>query len=425
VTRLRRALAVVPALVAGWAPAAAAHAESPTPDPPRVETVVAHAAFPTNMAFAPDGRLLYVEKETGKIRVVRDGRLLPEPFARLAVSGGGESGLLGLALDPHFETEPFVYVYFTSSADGRNHIARIRASASNPDRGGAPQNLLTLLTASGIHNGGDLAFGADGKLYATVGETGDSALAQERSSLGGKVLRLNPDGSVPSDNPFGPHSPVFTLGLRNSFGLCVNPRTGDLWETENGPSSDDEINLIREGRNYGWPQQLGPGSDPRFTNPVLTFGQIIVPTGCAFFDNAVSASSVEPPASGGQLVFGDFHGDLHSVILRRPGLDDVEQATVVAHFPTGITDVEVGPDGDLYVATSSSIVRIPPANGVPDHGGSPGSGTPLVIGHPPRTTPLLVLAIAAGAAAVVLTAAVLVRDARRRRGGGGVSSPDA
>ena len=423
--RLRRALAVVPALVAASAPVAHALAATPTSAPLRVETVVAHAAFPTNMAFAPDGRLFYVEKETGNIRIVRDGRLLPEPFARLRVSGGGESGLLGLALDPRFGSQPFVYVYATSSADGRNHIARIRASASDPDRGGVPQNLLTLLTASGIHNGGDLAFGADGKLYATVGETGDSELAQDRSSLGGKVLRLNPDGSVPSDNPFGPRSPVFTLGLRNSFGLCVNPRTGDLWETENGPSSDDEINLIRAGRNYGWPQQLGPGSDPLFTNPELTFGQIIVPTGCAFFDHAVTASAVEPPAPGSQLVFGDFHGDLHSLILRRPGLDSVEQASVVGHFPTGITDLEVGPDGDLYVATSSSIVRILPANGVPD--GSPTPSPPVVIGHSPQTTPYLVLAIVAAAAAILLVVAVVLRDARRRRDreGGGVSSPGA
>ncbi|HEY7283161.1 MAG TPA: PQQ-dependent sugar dehydrogenase [Actinomycetota bacterium] len=413
---MRRALAAAAAtaLMALRAGPALAVDATPTGGGPAVTTVVSGADFPTNMAFAPDGRLFYTEKETGDIRIVEDGRLLPRPFATLPVQGGGESGLLGLALDPNFARTPFVYVYFTSSADGRNHIARLEASSSDPDRGGPPQNLLTLLRASGIHNGGDMLFGPDGKLYAVAGETGDSGLAQDPNSLGGKVLRMNPDGSIPSDNPFGPKSYVDSLGHRNSFGLCVNPHDGDLWETENGPSSDDEINRIQAGGNYGWPDHLGPGGAPRFVDPVLVFHTVIVPTGCAFYDRPISASSVRPHP-GGQLVFGDFHGDLHSVLLEAPDDRVVQRSNVEAHFPVGITDVEVGPDGDLYVATQSSIVRISPGTGVdftptgpktppPDVTGSGAGGGPG-----PGTIVLIVAAI------VLVVDGVIVVVVRRRR----------
>jgi hypothetical protein len=166
--------------------------------------------------------------------------------------------------------------------------------------------------------------------------------AQDVNDLGGKVLRLNPDGSVPPDNPFGPDNPAFSMGLRNSFGLCVDPKTGALWETENGPTEDDEVNLIRAGGNYGWPAQLGPGGAPKYIDPQLVFPQVIVPTGCAVV--------------GRFLYFGDFHGDLHRASI--DGSELGEQA-VVEHLPSGITDVLLGPNGELYIATTGSIVRIP------------------------------------------------------------------
>ncbi len=419
----RRLLAAAAAAAAVALPARPAFGAGATPSgDPVVTTVVSGADFPTNMAFAPDGRLFYTEKETGNIRIVQDGNLLPQPFATLPVQGGGESGLLGLALDPDFARTPFVYVYYTSSADGRNHIARLEASSSAPNRGGSPENLLTLLAATGIHNGGDILFGQDGKLYAVAGETGDMALAQDPNSLGGKVLRLNPDGSIPSDNPFGPQSYVYSPGHRNSFGLCVNPQDGDLWETENGPSSDDEINRIQAGKNYGWPDHLGPGGAPRFVDPVLTFHTVIVPTGCAFFDRPISASSVRPHP-GGQLVFGDFHGDLHSVLLRAPENRTVERQTVEAHFPVGIIDAEVGPDGDLYVATQNSIVRLAPGNGIPFTPSGPTTPPPVVSGAGGGG------GLGAGTIVLIVAAIVLVVDGvivvvvRRRRRLGATRRP--
>jgi glucose/arabinose dehydrogenase len=300
-------------------------------------SVVAHAAFPTNLAFAPDGRAFFTEKETGRIRILNsDGRVLGAPFATLPVTSGGETGLLGLALSPDFATAPWVYVYYSDATDGRNHLARIRA---NGDTGDAPQNLLTLLpTAAGYHNGGDLAFGRDGALFVAVGEGHVDTRAQDPSSLGGKILRLNDDGSVPSDDPFGPSSPVYAMGVRNSFGLCVAP-DGTLWETENGPDRWDELNRIEAGANYGWPDHLGPGSADGFTPPVYAWRDVIVPTGCAVDRN-------------GSIYVGDFHGRLHLIAFGRSG---APTDSIVATFDTGITDVEFSPDHRLYVVTSDGI----------------------------------------------------------------------
>ena len=413
------------ALLATASSWSASPAVAQTPGGPEITTVVDGAAFPTNMAFSPDGRLFYTEKETGNIRIVQDGELLPDAFATLPVSGGSESGLLGIALDPDFEQSPFVYVYYTSAVDGRNHVARLPASGEDPNVGGPLQNLITLLTASGIHNGGDIVFGPDGKLYAVVGETGADDLAQDPGSLGGKILRLDPDGRIPADNPFGPDSPVFTLGHRNSFGLCFNPHDGQLWETENGPSSDDEINRIEAGNNYGWPNQLGPSgtSGPSdFTDPTLVFRDIIVPTGCAFFDDAISSGAVQPEP-GGQMVFGDFHGDLHSLLLQPPEMHNAQRVTTEASLPDGITDVEVGPDGNLYVSTSDSIVRIRGAHGIPftPAGPSPtatsggGEGGGLGVGS-------IVLIVAAIVLLVDGAILLIVRRRKRRATTGGDGS---
>jgi hypothetical protein len=188
------------------------------------------------------------------------------------------------------------------------------------------------------------------------------------NDLGGKVLRLEPDGSVPKDNPFGAANPAFTTGLRNSFGICVDPSSGTIWETENGPTEDDEVNRIVAGGNYGWPAHLGTGGAPRYVDPQLAFHQVIVPTGCAVV--------------GRFLYFGDFSGDLHRVSIDGSQLG--EQA-VVEHLDAGITDVERGPARDLFVSTSDSIVRLPAS-------GSYGEGTPT-----PTPTPTPSTAFAGGA----------------------------
>ncbi len=300
--------------------------------------------------------------------------MLEQPFAKLAVIPGAERGLLGIALHPGFPEEPFVYVYLSDPASGRNLLLRLRAEGGRAaDR---EVLLVGLPAATGYHNGGDLAFGADGMLYASLGEGHEPSLAQDPSSLGGKVLRLAPDGGVPPDNPFGPGSYVYSLGHRNSFGLCVNPATGDLWETENGPDRDDEVNLIVAGGNYGWPTHLGAGGAPRFVPPKLVFPEVIVPTGCAF-------------TAPDRLWFGDFHGDLHLVRLSGPGLRQVADERVVVSVGAGITDVAVGPGGTLYVATADAILRVSGLPSAPPPGpASPSPETAGPIGSPVSPTAL-------------------------------------
>jgi glucose/arabinose dehydrogenase len=385
-------LAVTAAAVLSAATLTEANASSPTPI--TLQPFLEDLEFPSNMAFAPDGRLFFNEKDTGNIRIVRDGEVLPDPFFHVDVNGGGESGLLGLALDPHFDADPWVYVYFTSATDGRNHLQRIRADG---DHGTTVEHLITLLQASGIHNGGDITFGPDGKLYVVTGETGDSELSQNLDSLGGKVLRLNPDGSIPDDNPFG-DSPVYSLGHRNSFGLCFNPANGDLWETENGPDQFDEINRIEAGQNYGWPEALGPEGAPKFEEPVLAFRAVIVVTGCAF--------------AGNVLFFGDFHQDLHVATLEQPQQHNVTSERTVAHLPAGITDLEVGPDGLLYVATGVDIERAA-IGSIPAPSVSPQSPVPTPTGGDGVSTLGLVLA-AIGLVAVVWLVVALGARLRRR-----------
>lgn len=305
------------------------------------------ADYPVSLAWSGDGRLFFNEKDSGDIRVVRDGELVPEPFFHVNVDVSFETGLLGIALHPDFPREPWVYVYYSDPSLGRNRLIRIRAEG---DRGVEAEVLLEGLPAANrYHNGGDLLFLPDGTLIVTVGEAHEPARAQNPADIGGKTLRLRADGSIPPDNPFGPSSPVYTLGHRNSFGVCMGP-AGEVWETENGPGGDDEINLLEPGGNYGWPAALGPSKFEGFLDPLLTYERTIAPTGCISWQ--------------GDLYFGAWADNRVRRILEpltHPPGDEV-----IARFPTPVTDLAVGPDDALYVATEEAIWRIGsgPASGL-------------------------------------------------------------
>jgi len=255
---------------AGTAPPAPTTAErAEAPARPRAartrpRTIARHLEVPWGIAFLPDGDALVAERDRGRIVRIPAGGGRPRPVMTVpGVQATGEGGLLGLAVSPGFRRDRTVFAYLTTRRD--NRIVRFRLGES----GVTP--ILTGLRAASIHDGGRIAFGPDGKLYAGVGETGDTGLAQDRSSPNGKILRINPDGSIPADNPF-PSSPVWTLGHRNVQGLAWD-RRGRLWATEFGQNEFDEVNLIRKGRNYGWPIVEGRGSTRGggFTNPKVTW----------------------------------------------------------------------------------------------------------------------------------------------------------
>lgn len=334
---------------------------SPSPGRPVMETVVEGARFPVALAPSPDGRLFYAELETGQVRVVRDGRLLPEPFASFRVAhppGYSEHGLLGLALHPDFPREPYVYVFYTvPDAQGRPQQQRIVRLRAEGDRGVEPLTIVDGLPTGPTccHNGGRLAFGPDGMLYVSLGDAQAAALAQDPQRPNGKVLRLRPDGTVPPDNPF-PGSPAYALGFRNIFGLAFHPGTGELFLTDNGPSGRDELNVVRRGANYGWPTVMGRAGDSRFVDPIWESGsRSTAPTGVAvYWHNALLFR--------GDLFFCTYLGER---LLRVPAeqLQQVRQGQrqVVEPQDTGYPcqlDVKQAPDGSLYFSDTENIYRL-------------------------------------------------------------------
>ncbi len=236
---------VLPALLVASTPARAAIKVVP----------VAPVSNPVGFTFTPDGRIVYVERDTGEIRSHDPKSGADRLFFRIGgVNSEGERGALGVALHPRWPRQPFVYVYVTrgpGSAPLRNQLVRLRSVR------GHGRNMQVLLQSPigsrQNHNGGRIAFGPDGKLYVVIGDGGeDASTAQDLTGEPrGKILRLNPNGSVPDSNPF-PGSRVWSYGHRNSIGFAFDPRTGNLWETENGPTCNDEINLIVAGGNFGW-----------------------------------------------------------------------------------------------------------------------------------------------------------------------------
>src|SRR4030042_4256826 len=241
----------------------------------QVEDFITGLDVPWEMAFAPDGRIFVTERQ-GKILVIEDGKLEDEPWMNLDVAEVGEGGLLGLALDPEFGENHYVYVAYTYSTGVnklQNRLVRLREDTST-GKGVMDKVLLDSAAGNVFHDGGRVKFGPDGKLYWTLGETGNPQLAQDLTSLNGKILRINPDGTMPANNPFS-GSFVFSYGHRNPQGLAWQPGTDRLYSTEHGPSGgfygqgQDEVNYIEPGKNYGWPVIHGDQSREGMVNPII------------------------------------------------------------------------------------------------------------------------------------------------------------
>lgn len=329
---------------------------------PRVEVVATGLEVPWALAWTPDGRL-FVTERPGRVRVVVDGELQPEPVAEIPVAAVGEGGLMGLAVDPHFDANGYVYTMYTYSVGG-NLANRISRWVLREGRLEDESVLVDDIPGARIHDGGRIAFGPDGMLYATTGDAAQGELSQDPESLAGKVLRLNPDGSVPEDNPFA-GSPVYAYGLRNPQGLDWHPETGALLATEHGPSGEgglccrDEVNVIRPGANYGWPIVAGEASDERFVDPLLSSGptDTWAPAGAAFYDGTA------PAAWRGSYFFGALRGrHLHRLALGDDdGLTVVEAGQLFEGEYGRLRAVAMGPDGHLYVTTSNRDGRGQPA----------------------------------------------------------------
>lgn len=308
----------------------------------RARTVATGLQVPWGIAFLPDGSALVAERTTGAIKRVPRGGGRARTVMRVpgVDTGAGEGGLLGLAVSPRYRRDRLVYAYLTTARD--NRIVRFRL-------GGPVRPVLTGLRRAAIHNGGRIAFGPDGMLYAGVGDAADADAAQDRRALNGKILRTRPDGGVPGDNPF-PGSLVWSLGHRNVQGLAWD-RAGRLWASEFGQSTWDEINLIRAGRNYGWPIVEGRGETAggRFVNPLVTWRT-----------DAASPSGVA--IVGSTLYVAALRGERLWRVPLRGGRAGRPRALLAGRYGR-LRTVVAAPGGGLWVATSNRDGRGAPRAG--------------------------------------------------------------
>ena len=310
-----------------------------------VGTIASNLDVPWGLAFLPNGDAVVTERDTTRVLLLRAPEYDVEEVGQISAAVGlgdlgGEAGLLGVAVSPDFGSDRLLYFYFSTDVDNRIVKATLEGG-----RLGTPTVILDGIPQGHIHDGGRLAFGPDGYLYASTGETGDGALAQDRSSLGGKILRMTTDGDPAPGNP-DQDSVVWTWGHRNVQGLAFDDQ-GRLWASEFGDSTWDELNLIEKGDNYGWPNVEGQGGEPEYVDPHVVWPtEAASPSGLAWFDGNVWLASLR----GQRLWRVDVSGN---------------RGTDPADFFVGeygrMRTVVAAPDGRLWVTTSNTDGRGDPA----------------------------------------------------------------
>ena len=323
----------------------------------KVETFADNLEIPWSIVWSPDGTIFFTERG-GNLRVIQNGIVLEKPIFSLEV-GGIEGGLLGIALDPNFSENHYIYLYYTYNnfLETQNKVVRyVESNLSLTE----DKILMENIPGGPFHDGGRIKFGPDDKLYITTGDAGNADLSQDLNSVAGKILRINSDGTIPEDNPF-PDSPIYSYGHRNPQGLDWN-KSGILLATEHGPSgwhgvAHDEINLIVPGENYGWPDIIGSETMEGLVTPILNTGDDTwAPSGAEFYEGDTipqwTGKFFVATLRGNHLHMLDFNFENNTVIS--------DKKLFQGEFGR-LRDVVTGPDGNLYVLTSNKDGRGSPA----------------------------------------------------------------
>lgn len=326
----------------------------------RVETVVTNLEVPWSIVWAPDGRMFFTERP-GRVQIFENGKVRPL-FSVPDVEPSGESGLMSIALHPQFASNHRLYLSYAYKGDGQ----RVRVVSYRESEAGLTDRevIIENIPAAQFHAGCRLRFGPDGKLYITTGDATERSLAQRLDSLAGKTLRLNDDGSVPTDNPFVGRSDaraeIWSYGHRNAQGIDFQPGSNLMFQTEHGPSGfdgpggGDEMNIVERGKNYGWPEVHHTQSRPGMESPLLEYTPACAPASGVFYHGGVL------PQFRGNFFFGCLHGTrMIRVVL--DGRRVVTQENLLEGKYGRIREVAEGPDGYLYFSTSNKDGRGNPA----------------------------------------------------------------
>ena len=327
----------------------------------KIEKVAGGLEVPWSIVWAPDGRMIFTERP-GRVRVIDKGTLNPKPlFVVPDVEESGESGLMSVALHPQFSSNHFIYLSYAYTTGGvKVRVVRYREAPEGfVDR----KVIIEDLPAAQFHAGCRIRFGPDGKLYITTGDATQRALAQKLDSLAGKTLRLNDDGTVPQDNPFvgqqNARPEIWSLGHRNAQGLDWQPGSNLMFQTEHGPSGfdgpggGDEVNIVEQGKNYGWPTIHHTQTAAGLESPLLEYTPACAPASGAFYRGSVF------PQFKGNFFFGCLRGE-RLIRVTLDGRRVVNQEDLIKNYGR-IREVAEGPDGYLYFSTSNRDGRGKPA----------------------------------------------------------------